>query len=121
MIKIKRETVDDDSSKRDDTSPNLNFSRFGSRKKEVKHDCPDSQTFDDKKGKCVFKSDKEDMNSNIDTNTSLQPNADAMQNKVQQVNKRAPQSVNDREVVGIKTKPFKRQDFTKGKNQATNI
>lgn len=79
--------------------------------KEIKHNCPDSQTFDDKKGKCVFKSDKEDMNSNIDTNTSLQPNADAMQNKVQQVNKRAPQSVNDREVVGIKTKPFKRQNF----------
>jgi len=78
---------------------------------EVNHPCPENQIFDDKKGKCVFKSDKEDMKSNIDTNTSLQSNADAIQDKVQQVNKRAPQSVNDRQVVGIKTKPFKRQHF----------
>lgn len=35
MIKIKRETVDDDSSKRDKSAANLNFTRFGSRKKEA--------------------------------------------------------------------------------------
>ena len=53
---------------------------------------------------------KEQMDSNIDV-TVHQSNADKLQDKVQQVGKRAPQSVDDRNVVGIKTKPFKRQDF----------
>ncbi len=115
------------------------------------HNCPTDQHFEDKKGKCVNNSEAEtvssdssarnksasnlrfkkvkkisgtsevNVKSNIDTNQSLQANADAMQTKVQDVDKRIqnePTSVQDREVVGIKTKSFKRQDLGKG---STNL
>ena len=118
---------------------------------EDKHDCPTDMKFDNKKGKCVNNSEAESLTndssarnvsapnlrfkkskkisgtsevnvkSNIDTNQSLQANADAIQTKVQDVDKRIqnePTSVQDREVVGIKTKPFKRQDLGHG---STNL
>ena len=86
---LENETVDDDSSSRNKSASNLVFPKVT---------------------KISGTSEQMDMDSNIDV-TVQQSNADKLQDKVQQVNKRAPQSVDDRNVVGIKTKPFKRQDF----------
>ena len=61
---------------------------------------------------------QEGMDSNIDV-TVQQSNADKLQDKVQQVNKRAPGSVDDRNVVGIKTKPF--SNFKAKHSQFTSV
>ena len=91
------ETVDTNSSVRNQSASNLKFPK-------VKLISGTSEVID--------------MKSNIDTSDSLGSNSDQLQKKVQQVNQRAPQAVQDREVVGIKTKQFKRQDLGHG---STNL
>jgi len=104
-------------------------------KKEDKHNCPTNQKFSDKKGKCVtpdletvnqksstndivpnpnlrfphvtkISGTSEGMDSNIDV-TVQQSNADKHQDKQQQKNTRAPNHIQDRQVSGLKTQPFR--------------
>jgi len=93
---------------------------------EAKHSCPDTQTFDDKKGKCVFTSDKEKVKPNHPTDNDVHLVSDQKQDLLMNqqrnvLNRMAFQpGVKPDPAVDAHRKPF--HNFqAKSKNQATNL
>ncbi len=93
---------------------------------EIAHPCPDNQTFDDKKGKCVFTSDKEGINGPNKKNDSdihfgnFQDKAELIQADQRDVNNRLTMNQAVDKNAGIPRKDF--HNFqAKSKNKATTI
>jgi len=93
---------------------------------EAKHSCPDTQTFDDKKGKCVFTSDKEGLNGPTGKNdndihwANIQDKGELLQADQRDVTNRAAFNQAVDKNAGIPRKEFQRFQ-AKSKNRATNV